>query len=209
MRPLTKLDTYNAETGLLNVIVETGQGSRNKYNYDPKLRVFKIACLLPAGMAFPYDFGFIPSTLGEDGDPLDVLVLMEVPAPGGCLVSARLIGVIEGEQTEEGCTERNDRLIAVSAESHGHKRAESLQDLGKELVSEMEQFFVSYNEMHGKKFKPIGRRGPRRAKKLVQQGEERYRLSQMKKKRKKEKQRAVRKAPSGSNGESGVRSRSR
>jgi inorganic pyrophosphatase len=75
MPPLTKLDAYDAKSGHLNVVVETPQGSRNKYEYDPKLRVFKISCLLPACAVFPFDFGFIPSTLGDDGDPLDVLVL--------------------------------------------------------------------------------------------------------------------------------------
>ena len=80
MPSLTKLDTYDQETGHLNIIIETPQGSRNKYAYDPKQRVFKVKCLLPKGMAFPYDFGFIPSTLGDDGDPLDVLVLMEAGA---------------------------------------------------------------------------------------------------------------------------------
>jgi inorganic pyrophosphatase len=88
MPSLVKLDAYDADSGRLNVIVETPQGSRNKYEYDAKLKVFKISCLLPAGTVFPYDFGFIPSTLGDDGDPLDVLLLMEVPAPGGYLVQA-------------------------------------------------------------------------------------------------------------------------
>src|SRR5258707_12455707 len=77
MQALTKLDTYDGETGFLNVIVETPQGSHNKYNYDEKLQLFRISCMMPAGSVFPYDFGFIPSTLGDDGDPMDVLVLME------------------------------------------------------------------------------------------------------------------------------------
>jgi inorganic pyrophosphatase len=176
MPPLTKLDAYDAESGHLNVVVETPQGSRNKYDYDPKLRVFKISCLLPAGAVFPFDFGFIPSTLGDDGDPLDVLVLMEVPAPGGCLVPARLIGVIEATQSNgKKKMERNDRLIAVSRESHRHQKVHSLADLGEEIVAEIEQFFISYNEMHGKRFRPLGRHGAAKAHKLVKKGETRFR----------------------------------
>lgn len=166
MPPLTKLNTYDEQTGCLNVIVETPQGSRNKYAYDPKQRVFKIKGLLPKGMAFPYDFGFIPSTLGEDGDPLDVLLLMEEPAPGGFLIPARLIGVIEADQSEKGKKERNDRLIAVSVESHCHEKHHSIDDLGGVILSEIEHFFISYNELHGKKFKPIGRHGPKRTRSL-------------------------------------------
>jgi inorganic pyrophosphatase len=174
MPSLTKLETYDQETGHLNIIIETPQGSRNKYAYDPKQRVFKVKSLLPKGMAFPYDFGFIPSTLGDDGDPLDVLVLMEAPAPGGLLVPGRIIGVIEAEQSEDGKKERNDRLIAVSVESHCHAKQNSLDDLSEEALSEIEQFFVSYNVLHGKKFKPLGRRGPEVARKLIKEGASRW-----------------------------------
>jgi inorganic pyrophosphatase len=175
MPSLVKLDAYDAESGHLNVIIETPQGSRNKYDYDAKLKIFKIGCLLPAGVVFPYDFGFIPSTLGDDGDPLDVLLLMEGPAPGGYLVQARLIGVIEAKQSKGRKTERNDRLIAVSAESHRHKEARSLDGLGDQLLSEIENFFISYNQMHGKQFIPLGRHGAGRAQKLVIEGEKRFR----------------------------------
>ncbi|MFL5245573.1 MAG: inorganic diphosphatase [Gemmataceae bacterium] len=183
----TKLDTYDPETGNLNLIIETPQGSRNKYKYDPDHRIFRVHGLLPVGSVFPYAFGFIPSTLGEDGDPVDVLVIMEEPAPGGFLVPARLIGVIEAEQTEDGKTERNDRLIALSTESHHHKGMNSLNDLGNEILDEIEHFFVSYNLLHGKKFKAIGRYGPGRAQKLVKEGQDRFdKKKSSRKKRKKQ-----------------------
>jgi inorganic pyrophosphatase len=83
---------------LFQVIIETPKGSRNKYAFDPEQKIFKLKTVLPSGMAFPYDFGFLPSTRGDDGDPLDVLVLMDEPAFPGCLLKCRLIGVIEGEQ---------------------------------------------------------------------------------------------------------------
>src|SRR5690242_6389413 len=95
-----KLSTYN-DKGELNVIIETPKHSKNKYAYDEKLRLFKLKSMLPEGASFPYDFGFLPCTKGEDGDPLDILVLMESPAFPGCLVECRLIGIIEAEQTEK------------------------------------------------------------------------------------------------------------
>lgn len=178
MSCLTKIDTFDAKTGDLNVIVETPQGSRNKYKYDDELRLFKVHKLLPAGAAFPFDFGFIPSTLGDDGDPLDVLVIMEEPASGGTLVPARLIGVVEAEQTEDGEMERNDRLIAVFTGSRRHSGVHSLDDLGKGVLKEIEHFFISYNEIEGREFKPIGRHGPGRAQRLVQEGQDRYQQQQ-------------------------------
>src|SRR5437016_11162588 len=117
-------------------IIETPKGRRNKFDYDPKTRLFKLGGLLPEGLAFPFDFGFIPSTLGDDGDPLDVLVLLDEPVPAGCKIAARLIGVLEGEQTEDGKTERNDRLIAVAKHSHDHQDIRSLNDLCANLVRE-------------------------------------------------------------------------
>src|SRR5918912_4248095 len=103
---LSGLDA-SLDGGELNVIIETPKGSRNKFDYDEETGLFKIGGVLPAGASFPFDFGFVPSTVGGDGDPLDVLVLMDDPAFPGCLVAARLIGVIQAEQTEkDGKTER-------------------------------------------------------------------------------------------------------
>jgi len=184
MSSLVRLDTYDPKKGDLNVVVETPQGSRNKYKYDADNKVFKVAHLLPTGMAFPFDFGFIPSTLGDDGDPLDVLVLMEEPAPGGYLVPARVIGVLEAEQTEDGETERNDRLIAVCKESRQHRSVQSLSKLEERIVKEIEHFFVSYNEMRGREFKPLGWYGRRRAGKLIKEGRARYRQQQKQGKKK-------------------------
>jgi inorganic pyrophosphatase len=183
MSSWAKIDTFDAETGELNVIIETPKGSRNKYDFSPHDRILTLHSLLPAGSVFPYDFGFIPSTLGEDGDPLDALVIMEVAAPSGCLVPVRLLGVIEAKQTDGKATIRNDRLIAVSTESHCHKAIQTLSQLGKDILNEIEDFFISYNEIHGKKFKPLGIKGPKQALKLVQAGQDRLQ-KQLKKKKK-------------------------
>ena len=102
---IVQLKPFDPQSGDLNVVIETPKGSRNKFAYDLELELYKLKGTLPLGANFPYDFGFVPSTLGSDGDPIDVLLLMEAPAFTGCLVEARLIGVIEVEQTEKGNTE--------------------------------------------------------------------------------------------------------
>src|SRR5690349_11134874 len=102
-----KLSAFDKSTSYVNAIIETPKGSRNKFKYDEELRLFKLGAPLPLGQVFPFDFGFIPSTKGEDGDALDILILMDEPAFAGCLVPAKLIGVIEAEQTEDSETVRN------------------------------------------------------------------------------------------------------
>lgn len=165
-----KIKPFDEESGELNVIIDTPKGSRNKYKYDEKLQIFKLGGVLAVGHSFPFDFGDIPNTLGEDGDPIDVLVLMDEPAFVGCLIPSRLIGVIEARQTEDGKTMRNDRLIAVASDSRTHKDIKSIDDLNETLVDEIEHFFVSYNEAKGKKFEPLGRCGAIKAKHLVEEG---------------------------------------
>ena len=177
---LIELDAFHDEDEL-NVVIETPKGSRNKYNYDEKLRLFKLGGVLPSGASFPFDFGFVPSTVGGDGDPLDVLVLMDEPAFTGCLVRVRLVGVIEAEQTErDGETTRNDRLIGVAADSRLHKGVRTLEALGAALLDEIEHFFVSYNDFKGKRFKPLGRFGPKKASELVEEGMRKFAKSKKK-----------------------------
>src|SRR6267154_1069256 len=118
-------------------IIETPKGCRNKFDYDPDSGLFMLAGLLPEGMMFPFDFGFIPSTLGEDGDPLDILVLMDAPAHVGCLIEIRLIGIIEAEQTEDGKTVSNDRLVGVAVHSYQHEDITSIDEVSKTLLSQV------------------------------------------------------------------------
>ena len=175
MSLLKNLPPFDRKSGNLNVVIDTPKGSRNKYAYDFGLKAYVLKTVMPSGMVWPFDFGSIPGTVGDDGDPLDALILMDEPAFCGCLVESRLLGVIEAQQTEKGKTERNDRLIAVAAESHTHGGLKSLSDLDKTLVEEIEHFFKSYNAARGKRFKPIGKGGPDRAKRLVQQHRNRAR----------------------------------
>src|SRR6202051_3223740 len=136
----------------IRVVIETPKGSRNKFAFDPEQKVFQLMKVLPAGMAFPYDFGFIPSTRAEDGDPTDVLVLMDEPAFPGCLLKCRAIGIIEGEQGKKKKTERNDRVVAVEQANHSYAHVKHVDDLGKKFVKELEEFFVNYHELTGKEY---------------------------------------------------------
>jgi inorganic pyrophosphatase len=152
----------------ITVIVETPQGSRNKLKFEPELDRFRLSHVLPAGMAFPFDFGFIPDTRGEDGDPLDVLVLSDAPLPMGCIVDTRLVGVLEVEQRERsGEVVRNDRLIGVAVESTTHKATRELDDVSSALLDEIEAFFDQYNRLDGKAFRVLHRRGSSAAADLV------------------------------------------
>jgi inorganic pyrophosphatase len=164
MSDLTSLPhELDAKKATCRAIIETPKGSRNKFDYDPETNLFMLAGLLPEGMMFPFDFGFIPSTLGEDGDPLDILVLMDAPAHAGCLIEVRLIGIITAEQSEDGKTEANDRLMGVSIHSYQHEHIESVEDVSKTLLAQTEEFFVSYNKQRGKRFKVTGTGGPKKA----------------------------------------------
>jgi inorganic pyrophosphatase len=156
--------------GTCRAIIETPKGSRNKFDYDPESNLFTLGGLLPEGMMFPFDFGFIPSTLGGDGDPLDILVLMDAPAHVGCLIEVRLVGVISAEQIEDGNKETNDRLLGVAIHSYDHEDIETIDDISKTLLSQLEAFFVSYNKQRGKKFRITGTGGPKKAVKLLKDG---------------------------------------
>ena len=171
---LTEMETRDAEASDYNVIIESPRGCRSKYTYEPENGLFKLSKSLPAGAVFPYDFGFIPSTLGQDGDPLDVLVFMDEPAFPGALVTARMVGVIEAEQTEDGKTVRNDRLIAVATVSQTYHNVQELAELNINIITHIEHFFMSYNELAGKKFTPTGRSSAAQATRLIEEGTRRF-----------------------------------
>lgn len=166
---LNNLPAVDPDSGRLNVIVDTPKGSRNKYKFDERDEQWRLAKVLPQGMSFPDDFGFLPSTRGEDGDPVDVLLLSEDPSFPGCVVPARLIGVLEAEQTEGGKTVRNDRLVAVIDTPQNPAPYRSLDQVDRPRLDELEHFFVSYNAAEGREFKPLGRSGVNRAQELLKE----------------------------------------
>jgi inorganic pyrophosphatase len=174
LKPFTKKaaesTTGVAKTGdkLLQVIIETPRGCRNKYSFDETQKTFVLKAALPAGMSFPYDFGFVPQTKADDGDPIDVLVLMDEPAFPGCALMARLIGVIEGEQiTPKTPAVRNDRLVAVADTTHMYAKFKKLKDMPKQALKEIEEFFVNYHRLQGKKYKLLGIKGEKTALALI------------------------------------------
>src|SRR5215831_20910463 len=132
------------EPTILDVIIETPKGSRNKFKYDSTSRMFRLSKVLPEGMVFPYDFGFVPSTIGDDGDPIDILVLGDEPTFPGCLLKCRLIGVIEADQDEKRKRKRNDRLVAVAEQSLSYSDITDLGGLNSKVLEQVEEFFVNY-----------------------------------------------------------------
>ena len=166
--PLSRLPVLDASSGEITAVIETPKGSPNKFDYDEDVAGFRLSGVMPEGTTFPYNFGFVPSTVAEDGDPLDVLVFLDAPVVVGCVLTIRLIGVIEAEQREsDDQWVRNDRVLAVATHAHTHDHVHSLDDLRPGLVEEIEAFFGHYNEMRGKVFKPVGRGGREKARTLL------------------------------------------
>jgi inorganic pyrophosphatase len=165
----TQLKPVDKKDGILQVIVETPKGSRNKYAFDPDQGIFALKKVLPAGMTFPYDFGFLPQTLADDGDPIDVLLLMDEPAFAGCAVRALLVGVIEGEQLVGKKKVRNDRIVAVAEANHMYAHIRRMKDLPKQFLKELQEFFVNYHNLEGKKYRLLGCKEATAAMTLIKQ----------------------------------------
>jgi inorganic pyrophosphatase len=166
---LEKIPPFKGE--LINVVIETPRGSRYKYTYEEELDVFKLKKTMPLGSSFPFDFGFIPNTHAEDGDPIDVLVVMDEPAYPGSLVTCRLIGVLEAKQKERnGAEGRNDRIVAVAEKSVLYGEIKNLRDLSQSMEDQISQFFVNYNEQAGKVFTPLRWSDAAAAMELIKQG---------------------------------------
>jgi inorganic pyrophosphatase len=163
----TRLKPLKKQDGVLQVIVETPKGCRNKFAFDPDQRIFSLKKVLPAGMAFPYDFGFLPQTIAPDGDPIDVLLLMDEPAFPGCAVSARLIGIIEGEQVDGKKRIRNDRILAIAEANHSYAYVKKIKDLPDQFLRELQVFFVNYHKLEGKRYKLLGCKGTEAALTLI------------------------------------------
>lgn len=155
-------------------IIETPKGHRNKFKYEPDSGLFSLSNLLPQGFSFPFDFGFIPSTTAEDGDPLDIIVLMDEAAHVGCLLKVRVIGVIRVVQKEEGKQTQNDRLVAVAARSLEYRDVKSMSDLNDSLVEQMSEFLALYNKNSGKDDQVKGVEGPQSAMELLEKAIKRF-----------------------------------
>jgi len=166
MPNLLKIPTW-ADEEHVYAVVETPRGSTCKLDFDPELRVFTLAKPLMAGLAYPYDWGFIPSTKAEDGDPLDVLVIHDAQTYPGVVLRCRPIGILEVEQKSKGRKERNDRVFAVPDRSPLETDLKDVRHLPSRAREELEQFFLATNALEDKKLEFLGWRGPLHAVKKI------------------------------------------
>ena len=170
MADLTKLPLWMSG-GCVHVVVETPRLARVKLAYEPELESFVMSRALMLGLAFPYDWGFLPSTLGEDGDPLDALIMHDSPTSPGLVVRCRIAGALKVEQMEDGKSERNDRFIVVPDHDHRAKNLDDARDLPKAVKSEIKKFFEASVATEDKELKFLGWAGPKEAMKLIKAGE--------------------------------------
>jgi inorganic pyrophosphatase len=167
---LTLPHHLDRRTRSVRAIVETPPGHRSKFNYCAESGLFELHGVLPAGMAFPMAFGFVPNTLAEDGDPIDIILLADESLPVGCMAKATLLGVIEAVQTERnGQSHRNDRLIGRITESRLYADVHDLDCLGPAMVKELARFFETYNALKGKNFEVRAVSDPERACTLIEE----------------------------------------
>jgi inorganic pyrophosphatase len=168
MSDLQKLPVRD-KNGDVPVVVETPRGSAAKLEFDPELQAFTLSKALMLGLSYPYDWGFVPSTEGEDGDPIDVLVLHDVATSPGLVMKCKIIGVLEVLQKESGKKKiRNDRLIAVPRDSHREQSEDDARDLPKQIREEIEKFFVATDELEDKELEFLGWKGPKTGKKFIE-----------------------------------------
>ncbi|HEY4414450.1 MAG TPA: inorganic diphosphatase [Verrucomicrobiae bacterium] len=173
-KSIEKLEAFDKKEKYVNVIVETPKGSRVKLAFSFVSGLFEFKRALPEGLQFPLNFGFIPGTLGEDGDPLDILILNEEPLVSGCLVKTRLLGIIKAEQTgKDGTRCRNDRLIGIGVDENDATNFQRVLD--EKILLQIEFFFRAYNRLDGKKFQIKGTGGINAAKKTIVAGQRQYR----------------------------------
>jgi len=158
MSPYAALPAFIGTTNLVNVVVDTPKASRTKYKFDEETGLFRVSKLLPLGAYFPYNFGFIPSTRGEDGDALDVLILGQEPFELGTVAPIHILGVLTALQTEiDGQQVRNDRFLGVISTRYNPVEIVDLPQVHPHHLSEIEHFFKSYNQMEGRPFVPLER----------------------------------------------------
>lgn len=166
-----KLDRERREC---QAIIETPKGRRNKFKYESDSGLYTLSRVLPQGFIFPFDFGFIPSTAADDGDPLDVIVLMDEPAHVGCILQIRLIGVIKLVQTEAGKKTQNDRLVGVSVNGFEYEGVKAISDLSQSRLKQITDFLALYNKDSDKEDEVTGVDGPKRAVEVLEKAIEEF-----------------------------------
>jgi inorganic pyrophosphatase len=156
MTNLLKIPTW-ADGQYIYAVIETPRGSTCKLDFDPALRAFTLAKPLMAGLTYPYDWGFIPSTKAEDGDPLDVLVIHDAKTYPGVVLRCRPVGILEVEQKSKGKgKERNDRVFAMPDRSPLETDLQDIRRLPSRAREELEEFFRATNALEDKKLEFLG-----------------------------------------------------
>ena len=155
----------------VNAVIEVPAGNVNKYEYDRELRVFRLDRPLFSSVHYPCEYGFIPSTLSEDGDALDILVLTPAPTFTGCVLEARPVGVLR--IVDQGV--HDEKILAVAQSSPQHKEIRDYRDLPAHVLREIEHFFSVYKQLEGKRTEVCGWQGKGRAHRLIRVSERRFR----------------------------------
>lgn len=138
--------------GLVNVLIEIPAGSKNKYEFDKDLNAFALDRVLYSAVQYPCDYGFIPNTLADDGDPLDGLVLMDQPTFPGCVIAARPIGMME--MIDGG--DRDEKLLCVPAKDPRYAEVKTLEDIAPHRLEEIAEFFRTYKNLEKKATEILG-----------------------------------------------------
>src|SRR5215813_1731935 len=146
------LPTGDGAPAEVNAVIEISRGQTNKYEYDKELNVFRLDRNLYSPVHYPGDYGFIPSTLAADGDPLDVLVLVDAPSFPGCLMSVRPIGVLE--MSDQG--KKDEKILAVGVHNPIYKNVNDYGELYPHLLREIQHFFSIYKELEAKRTSVVG-----------------------------------------------------
>lgn len=155
---------------VVNVVIEIPAGSKNKYEFDPKLGAIKLDRVGFAAMAHPYDYGFIPQTRGDDGDHLDALVILDHSVFSGCVVEARPIGLMK--MIDDG--EADEKIICAPAKDPRYDHVKELTDLSPHLPKEIQHFFEHYKDLQNKKTEITGWGDAAEAKAMVTQAQAAY-----------------------------------
>jgi inorganic pyrophosphatase len=143
---LYSLDPGSGCPRVVRMIVEIPKNSSNKYEYDPQARTFRLDRPLYSPMHYPAEYGFIPGTIADDGDPLDVLCLIEHPTFSGCLIEVRPVGILD----LIGQTTTDQKIIAIAVKDPRYQSVQSIEDLSPHVMREFEHFFTIYKELEHK-----------------------------------------------------------
>jgi inorganic pyrophosphatase len=154
----------------VNAVIEIPRGQTNKYEYDKQLHVFRLDRNLYSPVHYPGDYGFIPSTLSDDGDPLDVLVLVDAPSFTGCVMTVRPIGMLRMVDQER----EDEKILAVGTNNPIYKDVHDYDDLYPHLMLEIEHFFTIYKELEAKTTRITGWNGAVRAREIVRECNARF-----------------------------------